>query len=237
MGGPGPVQPQPSYALGRRRTGAERIVLSSRRLESPPAPAIGRALQHAGTRGLDGMTTPNRYPGSGDKPMATTNVRRVEEDVPARRIPGGIGPAAGDDRGSQADPGRRTDPRGPRPRPSRRLLMRTVLDASVAVSLPVDETLSDAAREPTASGEELHPPRLMASEVADTPWRKSRIGGCKDSHAWRPDPVSCCPACSPGADRRSHFLILLVHRDSRASAKRNRRPERSGNPDIRLACS
>ncbi len=52
--------------------------------------------------------------------------------------------------------------------------MRFVVDASVAVKLPVDEPGSDAARELAASGRELHAPRLMASEVADALWRKAR---------------------------------------------------------------
>ena len=53
--------------------------------------------------------------------------------------------------------------------------MRFVVDASVAVKLLVDEPDSDAARELTASGEELHAPRLMASEVANALWRKARL--------------------------------------------------------------
>ena len=59
--------------------------------------------------------------------------------------------------------------------------MRFVVDASVAVKLLVDKPDSDAARELAASGQELHAPHLMASEVADTLWRKTRIGGCRDS--------------------------------------------------------
>ena len=54
--------------------------------------------------------------------------------------------------------------------------MRFVVDASVAVKLLVDEPGSDAARELTASGEELHAPRLMASEVTNALWRKARAG-------------------------------------------------------------
>ena len=54
--------------------------------------------------------------------------------------------------------------------------MRFVVDASVAVKLPVDEPGSDAARELAASGREPHAPRLMASEVADALWRKARLG-------------------------------------------------------------
>ena len=49
-------------------------------------------------------------------------------------------------------------------------------DASVTVKLLVDEPDSDAARELAANGEELHAPRLMASEVANALWRKARLG-------------------------------------------------------------
>ena len=54
--------------------------------------------------------------------------------------------------------------------------MRFVVDASVAVKLLVDEPDSDAARELAASAQELHAPRLMASEVANALWRKARLG-------------------------------------------------------------
>ena len=54
--------------------------------------------------------------------------------------------------------------------------MRFVIDASVAVKLLVDEADSDAARELAASGQQLHAPRLMASEVANALWRKARVG-------------------------------------------------------------
>ena len=54
--------------------------------------------------------------------------------------------------------------------------MRFVVDASVAVKLLVDEPDSDTARELAASGQELHAPRLMASEVANALWRKARLG-------------------------------------------------------------
>ena len=54
--------------------------------------------------------------------------------------------------------------------------MRFVVDASVAVKLLVDEPDSDAARELASSGQDLHAPRLMASEVANALWRKARLG-------------------------------------------------------------
>ena len=43
-------------------------------------------------------------------------------------------------------------------------------------NLLLDEPGSDAARDLTASGEELHAPHLMASEVANALWRKARLG-------------------------------------------------------------
>ncbi len=61
--------------------------------------------------------------------------------------------------------------------------MRFVIDASVVVKLLVDEPDSDAARELTASGEELHAPRLMVSEVANALWRKARLGQVERAHA------------------------------------------------------
>ena len=54
--------------------------------------------------------------------------------------------------------------------------MRLVVDASVAIKWLVDEPDSDEARELAASGEDLHAPRLMASEVASALWRKVRLG-------------------------------------------------------------
>ena len=70
--------------------------------------------------------------------------------------------------------------------------MRFVIDASVAVKLLVDEHDSDAARELMASGQELHAPRLMASEVANALWRKARLGQIERPDAgaalaWLPD--------------------------------------------------
>ncbi len=54
--------------------------------------------------------------------------------------------------------------------------MRVIVDASVSVKLLVDEPDSDAARELAASGQELHAPRLMASEAANALWRKAQVG-------------------------------------------------------------
>ena len=70
--------------------------------------------------------------------------------------------------------------------------MRFVVDASVAVKWLVEEPDSDAALELAESGEELHAPRLMASEVANALWRKARLGQIERADAsaalaWAPD--------------------------------------------------
>ena len=54
--------------------------------------------------------------------------------------------------------------------------MRLVVDASVAVKWLIAEEDSDAAHRLAARGDDLHAPRLMASEVANALWRKARLG-------------------------------------------------------------
>ena len=54
--------------------------------------------------------------------------------------------------------------------------MRFVVDASVAVKWLIVEEDADLARELATSGQDLHAPRLMASEVANALWRKARLG-------------------------------------------------------------
>ena len=54
--------------------------------------------------------------------------------------------------------------------------MRLVVDASVAVKWLVPEDDSDIARNLAAGGDDLHAPRLMASEIANAVWRKARLG-------------------------------------------------------------
>ena len=51
-----------------------------------------------------------------------------------------------------------------------------MIDASVAVKRLVVEEDSTNARDLLHGGEELHVPRLLASEVADAVWRKARLG-------------------------------------------------------------
>lgn len=62
--------------------------------------------------------------------------------------------------------------------------MRLVVDASVVVKLLVDETDSGVARQIVADCQELHAPRLMVSEVANTLWRKACLGQIERPDAW-----------------------------------------------------
>ena len=54
--------------------------------------------------------------------------------------------------------------------------MRLVVDASVAVKWLVAEEDSDAAVRLLTGDDDLHAPRLMASEIASALWRKARLG-------------------------------------------------------------
>ena len=61
--------------------------------------------------------------------------------------------------------------------------MRFVVDASVAVKWLVAEEDADIADRLAASEQELHAPRLMASEVANVLWRKVRQGQIERAEA------------------------------------------------------
>jgi len=61
--------------------------------------------------------------------------------------------------------------------------MRFVVDASVTVKWLVAEEDADIADRLAASGQELHAPRLMASEVANALWRKVRQGQMERAEA------------------------------------------------------
>ena len=54
--------------------------------------------------------------------------------------------------------------------------MRFVVDASVVVKWLIVEEDADVARQLATGGQDLHAPRLMASEVASALWRKARLG-------------------------------------------------------------
>ena len=86
-------------------------------------------------------------------------------------------------------------------------MMRLVVDASVAVKWLIAEDDSDIAREIAAKGDELHAPRLMASEIANALWRKARLGEIERADAgamlasvsemplrWAADEVVCADA-------------------------------------------
>ena len=61
--------------------------------------------------------------------------------------------------------------------------MRFVVDASVAVKWLVAEEDADIADRLAARGQELHAPRLMASEAANALWRKARAGEIQRAEA------------------------------------------------------
>ena len=61
--------------------------------------------------------------------------------------------------------------------------MRFVVDASVAVKWLVAEEDADIADRLAAGGQELHAPRLMASETANVLWRKARAGEIERAEA------------------------------------------------------
>ena len=61
--------------------------------------------------------------------------------------------------------------------------MSWVVDASVAIKVVVAEEDSDAAHRLAASGDTLHAPRLMVSEIANALWRKARVGDIEPSRA------------------------------------------------------
>ncbi len=61
--------------------------------------------------------------------------------------------------------------------------MRLVVDASVAVKWLVEEEHSGAAARLLEGSDEIFAPRLMASEVGNTLWRKVRLGQIERSRA------------------------------------------------------
>ena len=54
--------------------------------------------------------------------------------------------------------------------------MRLAIDASVAVKWLVEEPDLYFAQKLVAGSEDLHAPRIMASEVVNAIWRKARMG-------------------------------------------------------------
>ena len=107
--------------------------------------------------------------------------------------------------------------------------MRLVVDASVAVKWLVAEEGSDAAHDLAASSDELHAPRLMASEVANALWRKARKGEIESNEAgamanmvplmpvsWRADETICADgarmALTLGRPVYDCMYLALAHR-------------------------
>ena len=62
-------------------------------------------------------------------------------------------------------------------------MKRWVVDASVSVKWLVAEEGSDTADQLLAGSDDLYAPRLMASEVANTLWRKVRLGEVEPGQA------------------------------------------------------
>ena len=61
--------------------------------------------------------------------------------------------------------------------------MKLVVDASVAIKWLVAEEDSDAAHQLVAGSDDLHAPRLMASEIVNALWRKARLGEVETGRA------------------------------------------------------
>ncbi len=103
--------------------------------------------------------------------------------------------------------------------------MRLVVDASVAVKWLIAEDGSDTARALAANGEEMHAPRLMASEIANALWRKARLGEIERGEAsammaavpgmpvhWSADETVCADAVrlALGLDRPVYECVYLA---------------------------
>ena len=106
----------------------------------------------------------------------------------ARRLPNPGSASAARDRWDGTNAGAGPDPRGSRRRAPGRP-MSVVVDASVAVKWLVAEDGSDEADRLLAGSEELHAPRLMASEVANAPGAETEISRVGVLTAWRRRPL------------------------------------------------
>ena len=99
----------------------------------------------------------------------------------------------------------------------------------MAVKWLIEEDDSDAVRELVAKGEDLHAPRLMASEIANALWRKARLGEIERGEAggmlatvpempvrWGDDEVVCADAIrlALALNRPVHdcMYLALAHR-------------------------
>ena len=103
--------------------------------------------------------------------------------------------------------------------------MRLVVDASVAVKWLIAEDGSDAADRLLTDDDDLHAPRLMASEVANALWRKVRLDEIEHGQAgtltatlsempvrWRADEAVCADAVRLAVvlDRPVHDCVYLA---------------------------
>ena len=103
--------------------------------------------------------------------------------------------------------------------------MRLVVDASVAIKWLIAEEGSEAAHRLAASGDDLHAPRLMASEIAIALWRKARLGEIERNRAgaltaavsrmpvrWGADETVCVDAIrlALALDRPVHDCVYLA---------------------------
>lgn len=103
--------------------------------------------------------------------------------------------------------------------------MSLVVDASVAVKWLVAEEGSDFANRLVELGDDLHAPRLMASEVANTLWRKARLGELTSARAgtlmaaatempvrWNADETYCADALrlAVALDRPVYDCVYLA---------------------------
>ncbi len=118
--------------------------------------------------------------------------------------------------------------------------MRLVVDASVAVKWLVPEDDSDIAHDLAAGGDDLHAPRLMASEIANAVWRKARLGEIERGKAgtmiasvpgmpvrWNADETVCTDAIrlALALDRPVYdcVYLALAHRIGAAVVTADRR--------------
>ena len=106
-----------------------------------------------------------------------------------------------------------------------------VVDASVVVKWLIGEDDSDIAGEMAAKEEDLHAPRLMASEIANALWCKARLGEIEPGDAggmlasvpempvrWAADEMVCADAIRRAlAGRSSIASISRSHTESARS--------------------
>ena len=172
----------------------------------------------------------------------------ADDDMAAETccVPGDHGKAATLDRRAQADPCGSADPRGPRPRPSRRLLMRLRGRCERG-----GQVAGCPRRTRTSRGNWRRAARtcmrraMLASEIANALWRKARSGEIERRAAdvliasvpdmpvrWGVDELRRRRCYAPGIGPRSPGVRLRI---SRARAP-DRRDRGNGGPSLRGGC-